>query len=505
MNIPILSILIFLPSLGALLLWLFNNKAEDSHAAKLTALIISVLNFLLSLVLLFSFKPNDEVQFVERHVWLETPPIHYYLGVDGLSLFFILLSTLLTPLVILVSWNSIKEKTRDFMIAFLVLETMMVGCFAALDLFLFYVFFEGVLIPMFLIIGIFGGENRIKASFKFFLYTLLGSVLMLVAMVALWLLTGSSDIMALWQEILPLHWQFFIFLAFFASFAVKMPMWPVHTWLPDAHVEAPTAGSMILAGVLLKMGGYGFLRLSLPILPDASLAFTPIIFILSAIAVVWASLVALAQTDMKKLIAYSSVAHMGLVTAGIFAFGKNSFLSDNDMVNSTIGPMGAMLQMLSHGVVSAALFFVIGIIYDQTHSRQIIDYGRVADKMPKFAFFTLFFTMASIGLPATSGFIGEFISILAVYQYSIITAACLALGMVLGAAYMLVWYGRVFFGNNLGEMAKKLQDIQLRHWLVFLPLVLITLWLGIYPKFFIKNIEPTIVKLVQTAEQKLQH
>ncbi len=491
MSFPILSFLTYLPLLGAFLLLFFKNSESDKTAVRVVALVFSLINFFLSLAVFFAFKPAvDGVQMLEQRIWLPSLNIGYRLGVDGLSIYFVLLSTFLTPLSLLASWRGIQSRVRDYMIAFLVLETMMIGCFVALDMFLFYIFFEGVLIPMFLIIGIWGGENRLKASFKFFLYTLLGSVVMLVALIAMMLMAGTSDLTMAMNKTLPnsipAAWQYVFFFALFASFAVKIPMWPVHTWLPDAHVEAPTAGSMILAGVLLKMGGYGFLRLSLPWLPDAAATFAPFIFALSVIAVIWASLIALVQADMKKLIAYSSVAHMGIVTAGIFS-------------GNAIGIMGSMLQMLAHGITSAGLFFGVGVLYDRTHSRQIADYGGVAKKMPWFATMFFFLTLSSIGLPATFGFLGEFISMLGVYQQQPIVALGLALGMVLGAAYMLVLYARVFFGNvNTADnsMVKNLTDINLREWLILLPLVAITFWLGIHSKLLTSVIEPVINKII---------
>ncbi|MDI9313659.1 MAG: NADH-quinone oxidoreductase subunit M [Hydrotalea sp.] len=491
MSFPILSFMTYLPLVGALLLLLFKNRESDKTAVRVVAMVFALVNFFLSLAMLFAFKPGvADAQMVEQSIWIPSLNIGYHMGVDGLSVYFVLLSTFLTPLSMLASWRGIQDRVRDYMIAFLVLETMMIGCFVALDMFLFYMFFEGVIIPMFLIIGVWGGENRIKASFKFFLYTLLGSVLMLIALITMMLMAGTSDMTMAMNKTLPTAiptaWQYLFFLALFASFAVKIPMWPVHTWLPDAHVEAPTAGSMILAGVLLKMGGYGFLRLSLPWLPEASAAFAPFIFGLSIIAVVWASLVALAQADMKKLIAYSSIAHMGIVTAGIFA-------------GNAISIMGAMVQMLAHGITSAGLFFGVGVLYDRTHSRQIADYGGVAKKMPWFATMFFFLTLSSIGLPGTFGFLGEFISMLGVYQSQPMVALGMGLGMVLGAAYMLVLYARVFFGDmNTADnsLVKTLKDIDLREWLIFIPLVAVTFWFGIYSKVITSYIEPVISKII---------
>ena len=495
MHFPLLSFLIFLPLLGAAVLMLFSNRDSDQTAVRLTALVFSIVHLVASLWLLMLFKGGDgAMQLVENQPWLTAGPltIGYHLGVDGLSLFFILLSSFLTPLAIAASWRGITTRVRDYMVAFLVLETMMIGCFAAIDMFLFYIFFEGVLIPMFLIIGIWGGENRLKASFKFFLYTLMGSVLMLVAFVSMAMMAGTTDLGLAMDHLLPnsipAPWQYILFLALFASFAVKIPMWPLHTWLPDAHVEAPTAGSMILAGVLLKMGGYGFIRLSLVWLPVASQAFAPFIFSLSIVAVIWASLIALVQTDMKKLIAYSSVAHMGVVTAGIFS-------------GNQIGLMGGVLQMLAHGLTSAGLFLAVGVLYDRTHSRLIADYGGVAKKMPFFATMFFFLTLSSIGLPATFGFLGEFVSMLGVYQQNAIVALGLALGMVLGAAYMLQLYGRVFFGGvdkksgGASSLVSTLTDIDRREWLLFLPLVILTFLLGINSHGLTALIEPTLQKI----------
>ena len=394
---PILSLITFLPLLGAFLIMFMRGEEKDVAAnAKSIALFTSLMTFAISIYMYMAFdKTSADFQFVEKHAWLPGFNMAYKMGVDGISVFFILLSTLLTPICILASWESIGTRVREYMMAFLVLETMMLGMFLSLDLVLFYVFFEGVLLPMFVIIGVWGGKRRVYAAFKFFLYTLLGSVLMLVAILALYRQVGTTDIPALSLVTLSPDMQKWIWLAFMASFAVKVPMWPVHTWLPDAHVEAPTAGSVILAGVLLKMGGYGFLRLSLPMLPEASAYFTPLIFSLSVIAVIYTSLVALAQEDMKKLIAYSSVAHMGFVTLGIFTV-------------NTQGVQGAMFQMLSHGVVSAALFLCVGVVYDRLHTREIARYGGLVQNMPRYATIFMIFMMASVGLPGTSGFVGEF-------------------------------------------------------------------------------------------------
>jgi len=429
---PLLSVITFLPLTGVLFLLLIRGNTESvATNARLVALWVSGFTFLLSLSLYFGFDAEmTGYQFEERADWISGSGISYHLGVDGISMPFILLSTFLTPLSILASWKSITHRVRDYMIAFLVLEVMMVGMFASLDMLMFYLFFEGVLIPMFIIIGVWGGAERVYAAFKFFLYTLLGSVLMLVCMLVMYHLAGTTDIPALSAFAFSPELQFWLFLGFFASFAVKVPMWPVHTWLPDAHVQAPTAGSMILAGVLLKMGGYGFIRFSLPMFPDASEYFAPFIFVLSIVAVIYTSLVALAQSDMKKLIAYSSVAHMGFVTIGIFTLTEQ-------------GIAGAMFQMISHGLVSAALFFCVGVVYDRLHTREISAYGGVVDAMPRYAAFFMFMMLASVGLPGTSGFVGEMLVLVGAWEASHWVAIFAATGLILGACYMLWLYRRV--------------------------------------------------------------
>jgi len=482
---PLLSLLTFLPMVGvAILLSVRGDPVVVASNARWTALWTSLIVLALSLVLWFRFEPtNTGMQFVEFSPWLPGFGIGYHMGVDGISVLFVLLSTLLTPICILASWEAITTRIREYMIAFLVLETMMVGMFCALDLVLFYVFFEGVLIPMFLIIGVWGGQRRVYAAYKFFLYTLLGSVLMLLAIIALWLQGGTTDLAAILQRGVPESLQTWLFLAFFASFAVKVPMWPVHTWLPDAHVEAPTAGSVILAGVLLKMGGYGFLRFSLPLFPLASESLAPWIWTLSVVAVVYTSLVAFVQTDMKKLIAYSSVAHMGIVTLGIFTF-------------NTQGMNGAMTQMLSHGIVSGALFLCVGVVYDRIHTRDIARYGGLADRMPNYALVFLLFTMASIGLPGTSGFVGEFLAIVGAWQVNPWVAILAATGMVLGAVYMLYLYRRVVFGTITRDELRSILDLSPREVAVFAPLVVITIWMGIYPSSFIGFYSPTVEAIV---------
>ena len=467
---PLLSVITFLPLTGVLFLLLIRGDTKSvATNARLVALWVSGFTFLLSLSLYFGFDAEmTGYQFEERADWISGSGISYHLGVDGISMPFILLSTFLTPLSILASWKSITHRVRDYMIAFLVLEVMMVGMFASLDMLMFYLFFEGVLIPMFIIIGVWGGAERVYAAFKFFLYTLLGSVLMLVCMLVMYHLAGTTDIPALSAFAFSPELQFWLFLGFFASFAVKVPMWPVHTWLPDAHVQAPTAGSMILAGVLLKMGGYGFIRFSLPMFPDASEYFAPFIFVLSIVAVIYTSLVALAQSDMKKLIAYSSVAHMGFVTIGIFTLTEQ-------------GIAGAMFQMISHGLVSAALFFCVGVVYDRLHTREISAYGGVVDAMPRYAAFFMFMMLASVGLPGTSGFVGEMLVLVGAWEASHWVAIFAATGLILGACYMLWLYRRVVFGRAEKPEVLEMAGLDRREVLIFVPLTILVLWFGVYP------------------------
>ncbi|MEK9685174.1 MAG: NADH-quinone oxidoreductase subunit M [Rhodospirillaceae bacterium] len=490
-DLPILSIIIFLPLVGAICIAVQRQDEAGIRNARNGALWTSMFTLGLSLFLWFGFeKGTSEFQFVERHPWIETFNIHYHLGVDGISVLFVLLSTLLTPICILASWDAIRDRVKDYMVAFLVLETLMIGMFCALDMVLFYIFFEGVLIPMFLIIGIWGGERRVYAAFKFFLYTLTGSVLMLLAILYMYLYTGVTEIPILLKTSFPRDAQLWLWMAFFASFAVKIPMWPVHTWLPDAHVEAPTAGSVILAGVLLKMGGYGFLRFSLPMMPLASDFFTPLVFTLSIIAVIYTSLVALAQLDMKKLIAYSSVAHMGFVTLGIFAA-------------NTQGVQGAIYQMLSHGIVSAALFLCVGVVYDRIHTRLIERYGGLAERMPVYAVVFMLFMLASVGLPGTSGFIGEFLVLVGLFKVSTWVAFLAATGVVLGAAYMLWLYRRVIFGILTREDLKSVKDMSWREILIFSPLVVMTLWMGIYPNPFLEIMDASVTNLISQHKAAL--
>lgn len=494
MTDQILSIITFLPLVGVFFILVFIRGDEEAVArnARYTALWTSLVTFAVSLTLWFGFdRGTAEFQFVEEYAWIPSLGLTYRMGVDGISVLFVLLSTLLTPLCILASWEAVKTRVREYMVAFLVLETLMVGMFCALDFMLFYVFFEGVLIPMFLIIGIWGGARRVYAAFKFFLYTLLGSVLMLLAILAIYFQTGTMDIVTLISEArIPGGMQLWLWLAFFASFAVKVPMWPVHTWLPDAHVEAPTAGSVILAGVLLKMGAYGFLRFSLPIMPEASAYFTPLIFTLSVVAVIYTSLVALAQEDMKKLIAYSSVAHMGFVTIGIFTMNQQ-------------GIEGAIFQMLSHGVVSGALFLCVGVIYDRMHTREIDRYGGLVERMPAYAVIFIVFTLASVGLPGTGGFVGEFLILVGAFQANTWVALLAASGMVLGAAYMLYLYRRVIFGSLTKEDLKAILDMNLREKVVFAPLVVLVLWMGIYPVSFLDVMSVSVSNLIDNYNQSL--
>jgi NADH-quinone oxidoreductase subunit M len=493
-SFPLLSAITFVPLAGALFILFINGEAAQvARNARWVALWTSLTALALSLIVWFGFdRGSAEFQYVERFEWMADFGIAYQMGVDGISMPFVLLSTVLTPICVLASWEAIQVRVKEYMISFLVLETMMVGTFCALDFVAFYVFFEGVLIPMFLIIGIWGGPRRVYSAFKFFLYTLTGSVLMLVAILAMYVSAGTTDIVALLDHPFPPHLQLWLWLAFFASFAVKMPMWPVHTWLPDAHVEAPTAGSVILAGVLLKMGGYGFLRFSLPMLPYASDVFTPLVFTLSVVAVIYTSLVALAQEDMKKLIAYSSVAHMGFVTAGLFTATEQ-------------GLSGGMFQMLSHGIVSAALFLCVGVVYDRMHSREIATYGGLVYRMPVYAAVLMLFTMASIGLPGTSGFVGEFLVMVGAFQASTWLAALITTGIILGAAYMLWLYRRVIFGPLVKDELKSILDLSPREVAVFAPLVILVLWMGIYPSSFTEVYDASIASLLEDYRQALQN
>jgi NADH-quinone oxidoreductase subunit M len=467
---PILSVVTFLPLVGALVIYISRGDDEAARRnARWIALWTTLVTFAISLLLVARFDPGlTDFQFVEKASWLASG-ITYHMGVDGISLPFVILTTALMPICIIASWKSVTLRVREYMMAFLILETLMVGTFCALDLVLFYLFFEGGLIPMFLIIGVWGGPRRVYASFKFFLYTLLGSVLMLLAIMALYWNGTTTDIPALMHTTVPRSLQTWAWLAFFASFAVKMPMWPVHTWLPDAHVEAPTAGSVILAAILLKMGGYGFLRFSLPMFPLASHDFAPLIYSLSVIAIIYTSLVALMQEDVKKLIAYSSVAHMGFVTMGIFA-------------GTVQGVAGGVFQMISHGIVSGALFLCVGVIYDRMHTREIAAYGGLVNRMPLYAMAFMVFTMANVGLPGTSGFIGEFMTLLGTFKVSIPTAFFASTGLILSAAYALWLYRKVIFGALVKPSLMSIKDLTFRECLTLFPLVALTILFGVYPK-----------------------
>ncbi|HXP29937.1 MAG TPA: NADH-quinone oxidoreductase subunit M [Stellaceae bacterium] len=488
-NWPLLTLVTFLPLAGALAILVLRGAAEDvARNVRWIALWTSLVDLAVSLAVWAAFDPSrSDFQLVEQARWLPDFNITYRLGVDGISLFFVLLSTFLTPICVIASWTAITRRVKEYMIAFLVLETMMVGTFCALDFVLFYMFFEGVLIPMFLIIGVWGGSRRVYSAFKFFLYTLLGSVLMLLAILAVYFQTGTTDIQEALAFRFPVSLQTWLWLAFFASFAVKLPMWPVHTWLPDAHVEAPTAGSVILAGVLLKMGGYGFIRFSLPMFPVASATFTPFVYVLSVVAIIYTSLVALAQDDMKKLIAYSSVAHMGFVTIGIFTVTSE-------------GLQGAMIQMLSHGVVSAALFLCVGVVYDRLHTREIARYGGLADNMPKYATVFMVFMLASVGLPGTSGFVGEFLSLIGAFQVNTWVAFLATTGMILGAAYMLYLYRRIIFGVITRADVRAMFDLTPREILVFAPMIAVVIWMGVYPASFLRPIQPSVANLIEHVQ-----
>ena len=478
-SLPLLSLCTFLPLLGAAAILLMPR----AQTARWIALITTIVTFVVSLGVWASFDySNPGFQLVEKLNWLGGG-ISYHMGVDGISILFVVLTTALMPFAIGASWESVESRVAEYMIAFLVLETMMIGVFCALDLVLFYVLFEGGLIPMFLIIGIWGGKRRVYASFKFFLYTFVGSVLMLLAIMSMYWYSGTTDIAALIANgHFPAAMQTWLWLAFFASFAVKMPMWPLHTWLPDAHVQAPTAGSVILAGVLLKMGGYGFIRFSLPMFPEASAQFMWLVWGLSMAAVVLTSLIALVQTDMKKLIAYSSVAHMAIVTVGLFAF-------------NTQGLEGAMIVMLSHGLVSGALFLCVGVIYDRLHTREIARYGGLSINMPKYALFFMLFTMASIGLPGTSGFVGEFLGLAGAYQASTWAAAICATGIIFGAGYMLYLYWRIAFGVQRNADAAAMPDLNWREWVMLGPIAAAVLWMGVYPESFLAPMRADIAAL----------
>ena len=491
MNFPILSSLILLPSIGALFILLSKSKDQSNYqSSKYVALFVSFANFFISLYLWYIFDPNiTDFQFVENRSWLPGF-INYKVGIDGISILFIVLSTLIVPLCIISVNKTITTKLKEFLIAILIMESLMIGVFCSLDLVIFYLFFEGGLIPMFLIIGIWGGARRVYSAFKFFLFTLLGSVLMLIAIISIYWINGTTDIVELYNLGIGENYQNLLWLAFFSSFAVKTPMWPFHTWLPDAHVEAPTAGSVLLAAILLKMAGYGFIRFSIGLFPIASENFVPLIYVLSLVAIVYASLVALMQEDMKKLIAYSSVAHMGYVTLGIFTVTQQSL-------------EGGIVQMISHGLVSAALFLCVGVVYDRMHSRLIKTYGGLASIMPKYAVFFMVFTLAAVGLPGTSGFVGEFLILMGVFKKSFLVATIASLGVILAVAYMLWLYKRVIFGELINKDLLKMLDLNKSEIFILTCLAIPTLFFGFYPEPLLNTIDASISNLVDTYNYKL--
>jgi len=492
MNFPILSAVTFLPLIGSIFILLIKDSSDKSiNNAKYVAIFTSFVNLLLSIFLWFSFDTSTaDFQFIENKQWVRGY-FNFKFGVDGISILFILLTTFITPLCILSVINSVKERIKEFLIALLVMETLMIGVFCSLDLVIFYLFFEGGLIPMFLIIGIWGGPRRVYSAFKFFLFTLLGSVLLLIAVISIYWITGTTDMiqLLLWTNI-PKEYQYLLWLAFFSSFAVKLPMWPFHTWLPDAHVEAPTAGSVILAAILLKMAGYGFIRFSIGLFPVASDFFTPLIFLLSIIAIVYTSLVALMQEDMKKLIAYSSVAHMGFVTVGIFTLTKQ-------------GLEGSIIQMISHGLISAALFLCVGVVYDRVHSRLISSYGGLVHITPKYAVIFMIFTLAALGLPGTSGFVGEILILIGAFQKNILVAVLASSGVIFAAAYMLWLYKRVIFGKINNNELKKIYDLNKTEIFILSSLAFLTLFFGFYPEPLLRTIDISVSELIRNYEMDL--
>ncbi len=492
MNFPILSFLILIPIIGALFILITKgNEKNVEKNSKHVAIFTSIANFFLSIFLWVLFDNTvSDFQFIEKRNWMDGF-ITFQLGIDGISILFILLTTFITPICIFSGIHSIKFKIKEFFIAILLMQALMIGVFCSLDLVVFYLFFEGGLIPMFLIIGIWGGPKRVYSAFKFFLFTLLGSVLMLVAVISIYWITGTTDVIKLLDIKILEKYQYLLWLAFFSSFAVKMPMWPFHTWLPDAHVEAPTAGSVILAAILLKMAGYGFIRFSLGIFPAASDFFTPLVFILSIIAIIYTSLVALMQEDMKKLIAYSSVAHMGFVTIGIFSLTKQ-------------GLEGSIIQMISHGLISAALFLCVGVVYDRFHSRMISSYGGLVSIMPKYAFVFMIFTLAALGLPGTSGFVGEFLVLIGVFKKSKLIAVLASSGVILAAAYMLWLYRRVIFGRITNVDLKKMTDLNNLELYIFASLVFLILFFGFYPEPLLNTISASIDNLINNYEMNLK-
>ncbi len=491
MNFPILSSLILLPTVGAIFIFLTKSSSKSNYnSSKYLALFTSFFNFVLSIYLWYIFDPNtSNFQFVENRDWLNGF-INYKVGIDGISILFIVLSTLIAALCIVNVCNHITNKLKDFLIAILLMESLMIGVFCSLDLVIFYLFFEAGLIPMFLIIGIWGGPRRVYSAFKFFLFTLLGSVLMLVAIISIYWINGTTDIIELYNLGIEPKYQNLLWLAFFSSFAVKTPMWPVHTWLPDAHVEAPTAGSVLLAAILLKMAGYGFIRFSIGLFPLASEYFVPLIYFLSLVAIIYTSLVALMQEDMKKLIAYSSVAHMGFVTLGIFTFTKQ-------------GLEGGIIQMISHGLVSAALFLCVGVVYERVHSRLIVTYGGLVSIMPKYAVLFMIFTLAAIGLPGTSGFIGEFLILMGVFKKSFWVATIASLGVILAAAYMLWLYKRVVFGKVINKELLNMLDLRKSEIFILVALAIPTIFFGFYPEPLLNTIDVSINNLIETYNKQI--
>ena len=484
MDFPILSSLILLPAIGSIFLLFSKSDDKQTDTIKYVALFTSLVNFLISIYLWISFDSSiSNFQFVEERNWL-AGFVNYKVGIDGISILFIILTTFIIPLCIISVNNSVKIRLRDFLIAILFMESFMIGVFCALDLVIFYLFFEAGLIPMFLIIGIWGGPKRVYSAFKFFLYTLLGSVLMLVAIISIYWITGTTDVVKLYELGIDQKYQNLLWLAFFSSFAVKTPVWPVHTWLPDAHVEAPTAGSVLLAAILLKMAGYGFIRFSLGLFPFASEVFTPLVYILSLIAIVFTSLIALMQEDMKKLIAYSSVAHMGFVTLGIFTLKQQ-------------GIEGSIIQMISHGLVSAALFLCVGVVYDRMHSRLINSYGGIVSIVPKYSILFMLFTLAALGLPGTSGFIGEFLILMGAFKDNFLVAVIASLGVIFGAAYMLWLYKRVVFGEIINKDLLKMPDLDKSELIILISLALPTLFFGFYPEPLLNTIEVSVKDLIE--------
>ncbi len=490
MDFPILSSLILLPLLGALFIFFSKSKSNTHRTSKYLALFVSFANFILSLYLWHLFDPStSEFQFLEERSWIKGF-INYKVGIDGISILFIILTTFISPLCVVSVNNTIKNRLKEFLIAILLMESLMIGVFCSLDLVVFYLFFEGGLIPMFLIIGIWGGERRVYSAFKFFLYTLLGSVLMLIAIISIYWITGTTDITYLYSIGVDEKYQYLLWLAFFSSFAVKTPMWPVHTWLPDAHVEAPTAGSVLLAAILLKMAGYGFIRFSIGLFPIASEYFVPLIYFLSLVAIIYTSFVALMQEDMKKLIAYSSVAHMGFVTLGIFTFTQQ-------------GLEGSIFQMISHGLVSAALFLSVGVIYERMHTRLITNYGGLVSIMPKYSIVLMVFTLGAIGLPGTSGFIGEFLILVGTFKKSFLVATIASLGVILAAAYMLWLYKRIIFGEIFKNELKKMTDLNKSEIFILSSLVFPIIFFGFYPEPLLSTIEISIENLIEVYNDNL--